>query len=182
MPFRVYSFLRVNARDARCWWTRFEFFSHNNNLFIDTKYRSSTSWLNIETCCLLPKVPLVCHNLPLTPTFDVSRSHPWRVQTSMLYWPLLAKSLLTWRRATTMPSMMTLTRRPRTCLCWWTTPRNIPPPWSPISHSGSLPRSGLRSHMACWEGIRAPSQFKDYLSRYGDSHVKDKTVIRPSYL
>ena len=29
---------------------------------------------------------------------------------------------------------------------------------------------------------RAPFQYKDCLSRYGDSHVKDKTVTRPSYL
>ena len=36
---------------------------------------------------------------------------------------------------------------------------------------------------------RAPFQYKDCLSRYGDSHVKDKTVsfkdktvMRPSYL
>ena len=29
---------------------------------------------------------------------------------------------------------------------------------------------------------RAPSQYKDHLSRYGDSHVKDKTVARLSYL
>ena len=28
----------------------------------------------------------------------------------------------------------------------------------------------------------APSQYKDRLSRYGDSHVKDKPVVRPSYL
>ena len=26
------------------------------------------------------------------------------------------------------------------------------------------------------------SQYKDGLSRYGDSHVKDKTAARPSYL
>ena len=32
-----------------------------------------------------------------------------------------------------------------------------------------------------WEKSRAPSQYKDILSRYGDSHVKDKTVMRPSY-
>ena len=29
---------------------------------------------------------------------------------------------------------------------------------------------------------RAPSQYKDHLSRYGDSHVKDKMVARLSYL
>ena len=29
---------------------------------------------------------------------------------------------------------------------------------------------------------RAPSQYKDGLSMYGDFHVKDKTVARPSYL
>ena len=29
---------------------------------------------------------------------------------------------------------------------------------------------------------RAPSQYKDHLSRYRDSHVKDKAVVRPSYL
>ena len=30
--------------------------------------------------------------------------------------------------------------------------------------------------------IRAPSQYKDNISRCGDSHVKHKTVARPSYL
>ena len=29
---------------------------------------------------------------------------------------------------------------------------------------------------------QGPSQYKDRLSRYGDSRVKDKTVVRPSYL
>ena len=29
---------------------------------------------------------------------------------------------------------------------------------------------------------RGPSQYKDCLSRYGDCHGKDKTVVRPSYL
>ena len=29
---------------------------------------------------------------------------------------------------------------------------------------------------------RALSQYKDSLSRYGDSHYKDETVVRPSYL
>ena len=28
----------------------------------------------------------------------------------------------------------------------------------------------------------APSQYKDHLSRYGDFHYKDETVIRPSHL
>ena len=31
-------------------------------------------------------------------------------------------------------------------------------------------------------GRRAPSQYKDRLSRYGDSHYKDKTVSRTSYV
>ena len=30
--------------------------------------------------------------------------------------------------------------------------------------------------------VMVPFQYKDRLSRYGDSHVKDKNVIRPSYL
>ena len=30
--------------------------------------------------------------------------------------------------------------------------------------------------------VRDLSQYKDHLSQYGDSHVKDKTVARPSYL
>ena len=32
-----------------------------------------------------------------------------------------------------------------------------------------------------WRTTRALIQYKDGLSRYGDSHVKDKTVARPSY-
>ena len=32
------------------------------------------------------------------------------------------------------------------------------------------------------EVSRALSQYKDRLSKYGDSHIKDKTVARPSYL
>ena len=33
-----------------------------------------------------------------------------------------------------------------------------------------------------WVNTRTPSQYKDLLSRYGHSHVKDKMVMRPSYL
>ena len=32
----------------------------------------------------------------------------------------------------------------------------------------------------CWD--QGPVQCKESLSRYGDSHIKDKTVARPSYL
>ena len=34
----------------------------------------------------------------------------------------------------------------------------------------------------CWSRHLALSQYKDYLSKYGDSHVIDKTVVRQSYL
>ena len=38
--------------------------------------------------------------------------------------------------------------------------------------------------LPCWNGYvpRVPSQYKDHLFRYGDSHVKDKTEMRPSCL
>ena len=42
--------------------------------------------------------------------------------------------------------------------------------------------SKFAGHVPCWMISRAPSQYKDHLFRYGDSHVKDKTVTRPSYL
>ena len=39
-------------------------------------------------------------------------------------------------------------------------------------------RSGVGSN----SGIRTPLNIKTIFRRYGDSHVKDKTVVRPSYL
>ena len=37
--------------------------------------------------------------------------------------------------------------------------------------------------MGCWEGVPGPClNIKTVFPRYGDSHVKDKTVDRPSYL
>ena len=33
-----------------------------------------------------------------------------------------------------------------------------------------------------YEMVCAPSQYKNVFSRYGNSHYKDKTVVRPSYL
>ena len=38
------------------------------------------------------------------------------------------------------------------------------------------------AHWPYYDGPRAPSQYKDGLSRYGDFHYKDKTVVRLSYL
>ena len=33
-----------------------------------------------------------------------------------------------------------------------------------------------------YRGFRATSQYKDYISWYSDSHYKDETILRPSYL
>ena len=46
----------------------------------------------------------------------------------------------------------------------------------------SLLLNGMICFFPPWQGTRAPSQYKDHLSRYRDSHYEDKTVMRPSYL
>ena len=50
---------------------------------------------------------------------------------------------------------------------------DIEQPLKSYSHYANL--------VVAWD-TRAPSQYKDRLSRYGDSHVKDKAVAKPSYL
>ena len=50
-----------------------------------------------------------------------------------------------------------------------------------IRHHASMNSRAISTH---WQTVESwvPSQYKDRIFRYCDSHVKDKTVVSPSYL